>query len=192
MSGSGHVLASRVPLELSRAFPLLLVILRIHWNEVFPLFRRFVEREDRLDRTRRDARAAVDAFVGVNVQHFGGREIRLVLARMNAIDGAHVNAGGVLRSDAGFADNVSQRRSSQPVSSSQLPVPSVQFPASSSQRPVPSVQFPASSSQRSVPSVQFPASSSQRPVASSLSPASRYSRSPGWKLEAGDWELTSA
>ena len=68
--------------------------------------RRFVERKDRFDGTRRHAGPAVYALIGVNMKHFNRREIRLVLPWMNAIDGAHIHAGGVLRANARFTDDI--------------------------------------------------------------------------------------
>ena len=77
-------------------------------NEIRPFMGRFVERVDGLDRAGRDARAAVDALVGMNVEHLGGVERRLVFPRMNAIHRAHVNARGVFRADTRFRDDVRQ------------------------------------------------------------------------------------
>ena len=67
---------------------------------------RLVEGEDRLDGTRRDAGAAVDALVRMDEELFDGRELGLVFARMDAVHRAHVHARGVLGSDAGFCDDV--------------------------------------------------------------------------------------
>ena len=47
---------------------------------------------DRRDWTRRYARAAVDALFGMNVEHVHRREFRLILARMNAVNGTNVHA----------------------------------------------------------------------------------------------------
>ena len=49
--------------------------------------------KNRTDRTDRNARAAIDALVRVNV--------KLIVFLVNALDGANVNAGGVFRADAG-------------------------------------------------------------------------------------------
>src|SRR5688572_18644930 len=82
------------------------IVLRVFPYEWCPLPGRFVERENRLDRARRDARAAVDALVGMNIKHGGARKAVLVLARMDAVHRTDVHAGRVLRSDAGFADDI--------------------------------------------------------------------------------------
>ena len=71
-----------------------------------PLLRRLVEREDGLDRTRRHTGAAVDALVGMNIKHFGRRELRFVLPGMNAVDRTDVHARRVLGADARFADDI--------------------------------------------------------------------------------------
>src|SRR6187455_921607 len=52
------------------------------------------------------AGAAVDALVRMDIQHFGGRETCLVFPRVDAIDRTHIDTGGVLGADAGFADDV--------------------------------------------------------------------------------------
>ena len=75
-------------------------MLRVQINEIAPLVRRFVERVDRLHRTGRHAGAAVDALVGMDIQHLGGLEIGLILPGMNAIDRADVDTGSVLGADA--------------------------------------------------------------------------------------------
>src|SRR5439155_1289372 len=64
----------------------------------------------RLDRTRRHARAAVDALVRMNIEHLSHREIRFVLARMNTVDRADIDARRIFRPDAGFADDISHKR----------------------------------------------------------------------------------
>src|SRR5712692_10557246 len=75
-------------------------------NEIVPLLRRFVEREDRLDRARRHAGAAVDALVGMNIKHLSRGELGLVLPGMNAVDRADVHARSILDADAWLADDI--------------------------------------------------------------------------------------
>src|SRR4051794_18047610 len=65
---------------------------------VLPLLRGVVLVEDRLDGAHRLAGAAVDALVGVDVEH--------PLALVDAVDGALVDAGPVLEVDAGLRDDV--------------------------------------------------------------------------------------
>src|SRR5437660_8468633 len=60
------------------------VIVAIEVDEPLPLPRRFIEGEDRVHRTRRHARAAIDALVRVNIEHVSGREGRLVFPRVDA------------------------------------------------------------------------------------------------------------
>jgi hypothetical protein len=83
-----------------------LKIFRVHRYEVLPLLRGLVERENRFNRARRHARAAVDALVGVNVQHLGRLKLGFVLAWMNAVDRTDIDARGVLGADARFADDI--------------------------------------------------------------------------------------
>src|SRR3990167_3045273 len=82
------------------------IVLRVDRNEPLPLVRGVLEREDGFDRAGGHAGPAVDALAGMNVQQLGRREPGLVLARVDAVDRTHVHAGGVLRADAGLADNI--------------------------------------------------------------------------------------
>src|SRR3954465_15842572 len=58
-----------------------LVPVRVDIDVVLPLVRSQVGREDRLDGTGRLARAAVDADLGIDVEHLVRGEVRLVLPR---------------------------------------------------------------------------------------------------------------
>src|SRR5215203_6395783 len=71
---------------------LLLIERRVRGHVVLPLVGHLVEREDRLDGARGNARAAVDALVGVDEQLLGSRELGLILARVNAVDRADIHA----------------------------------------------------------------------------------------------------
>src|SRR5487761_2248408 len=69
------------------------------------LVRNIVLGEDRLDRALRNAERAIDALVGIDDEEVG--------ALAEAIDGAYVDAVGVLAADAAFGDDVghdSERR----------------------------------------------------------------------------------
>src|SRR5436190_14893906 len=83
-----------------------LVIVRILVNKIRPPGRRLVERENSLDRARRHAGAAVDALVRMNIEHLGRGELGLVLPGVNAVHRADVHARGILRTDAGLADDI--------------------------------------------------------------------------------------
>src|SRR4051794_41005028 len=85
---------------------LLLEVLRGDRDVVLPLVGRLVQREDRLDGTRRHAGPAVNALVGVDVEHLGRSELWLVLPRMDAVNRANVDASRVLRPDARLADDI--------------------------------------------------------------------------------------
>src|SRR5690606_29382975 len=65
---------------------------------VRPLLRQIVLVEDRLDGADRFARAAVHAFIRVDVEH--------AVALVDAVDRALVDAGPVLDIDAGLGDHV--------------------------------------------------------------------------------------
>ena len=60
---------------------------------------------NRGDWTRRNARAAIDTLVWVDVQHRGLLELRLVLPRMDAVHRAHIDARCIFRADAGIGDD---------------------------------------------------------------------------------------
>ena len=77
-------------------------------DEIGPFMRRFIQRVDGFDRAGRHAGAAVDALVGMDVEHLGGFERRLVLARVNAVHRTHIDARAVFRADTRFSDDVSQ------------------------------------------------------------------------------------
>lgn len=64
-----------------------------------PLGRNVIAGEDRIDRACRKASVAVNTFLGVDPQ--------LLVALVDAIDGAFVHAGTVFYSDARLADYVS-------------------------------------------------------------------------------------
>src|SRR2546428_12131046 len=83
-----------------------LVPVRVDLEVVLPLVRDRLFRENRRDGAGGLAVAALDADVGVDVKHLRGREIRLVLSRVDTVDGAHIDAGGVLRADAWLSDDV--------------------------------------------------------------------------------------
>jgi hypothetical protein len=56
-------------------------------------------------------RAAIDALIRIDVEMVNGLEIRLILARMNAIYRANVNARGVFCADAWFTNNINSHYS---------------------------------------------------------------------------------
>src|SRR5256885_14399338 len=90
---------------------LLRVPIRVDRRIALPLFRQVFQRENRGHRADRHARAAIDAFRGIDVQLLLGFMLRLVLAGVDAIHRAHIHAGGVLGADARFGDDVSHANS---------------------------------------------------------------------------------
>jgi len=83
-----------------------MVIIGVRSNEVGPLLRRFVERVDCLDRARRNAGAAVDALVWMNIKHLGRLKRLLVLPRMDTVHRTDIDAGGILGADAWLANDI--------------------------------------------------------------------------------------
>lgn len=75
-------------------------------DELVPLGRQIVFREYRLDGTLVDAEAAVDAGSGIDVEHLGFLEDRILLGRMDAVDRADRDAGGILGADTRLGDDV--------------------------------------------------------------------------------------
>src|SRR5581483_6615736 len=89
--------ANRLVIAGSRSALFRFVPVGVDLDEMFPLLggRRFLE--NRLHRADRLAGAAVDAFFGIDVELFLFFEfLGLVFSRMDAIDRAHIDAGGVL------------------------------------------------------------------------------------------------
>src|SRR5580700_1725275 len=74
-----------------------------------PLLRQIVEGEDCRHRAHRDARAAIDALYGIDVEQGLGRMLGIVLLGMNAIDRTRVHARGIFGVDAGLCDHVSHK-----------------------------------------------------------------------------------
>src|ERR1044071_3816836 len=82
------------------------VVVAVLRDECAPLARRLVERKDRFNRTGRNAGAAVDALVRMNIEHFRGGEPRFILPRMNTVYRTDVHARCILCAYAGFANDV--------------------------------------------------------------------------------------
>src|SRR5580700_11705851 len=72
-----------------------------------PLLRQIFQSEDRGHRADRDAGAAVDTLRGINIELCDLFMLRLIFARVDAIDGTDVDAGSVFCADAGLSDYVS-------------------------------------------------------------------------------------
>ena len=81
-------------------------MLGVQFGVARPVVRQLILRKDGLNRADRHARAAVDAGVGVDEELIGARVVRGVFLRMNTVDGAHLDAGGVFGSDAWLSDYV--------------------------------------------------------------------------------------
>src|SRR5262249_3335224 len=100
--GGGGPLGSRWP-QLGEALAggvLVLEVVVVERRIVRPLLGDVLLGEDRLDRTRIDAGAAVDALVGIDVEH------PILVGPDDAVDRAFLDAGLVLHVDAGLGDDV--------------------------------------------------------------------------------------
>src|SRR5262249_40748246 len=83
------------------------VVVRVALRIAGPLLRELILGEARVNRTRLDAGIAVDALLGVDIEHLDAVVVRLVGGRVDAIDRADFDAGVVLGSDAGLGNDVS-------------------------------------------------------------------------------------
>jgi hypothetical protein len=76
-------------------------------RETIPLFRQILERKDGGHWTDRDARSAIDAFRGMDIQLCFALELCLILARMDTVHRAHIHTSGVFCADARLGDDIS-------------------------------------------------------------------------------------
>src|SRR3990170_2319819 len=89
---------------------LVLVVVGVPLRELGPLLRQIFQHEDGGHRTDGDAGAAVDALLRVDVEHRLLLKVGLILAGMDAVHRADIDAGGVLGSDAGLSNHVGHKR----------------------------------------------------------------------------------
>src|SRR5215207_10654324 len=88
------------------ALPRLLVVVGVDLNVFLPFVWQLVLREAGVHRAGLDAGVAIDALLGVDIEHVDLVVVRLVRGRMDAVDGTNLHAGVVLGVDAGFGDDV--------------------------------------------------------------------------------------
>src|SRR5690349_3822379 len=81
-------------------------MVRVDLGEVRPLLGQLVLREDRVDGASLDARVAVDALLGVDVEHLDAVVVGIVGRRVDAVHGADLDARVVLDADARLGDHV--------------------------------------------------------------------------------------
>ena len=81
-------------------------MVQVDLDVLFPLSREVFLGEDGLDWAFVDAEATVDAGARVDVELGGGGEVFFVFGRVDAVDGADIDAGGVFGSDARLSDDV--------------------------------------------------------------------------------------
>src|SRR5947209_8592102 len=85
---------------------LALEVFGVLFCEAGPLVRQIIQGENGGNRADRDARATIDTFDGVDVDHIVLAERGFVLFGMNAIHRASINTRRVFGSDTGFRDYV--------------------------------------------------------------------------------------
>jgi hypothetical protein len=78
----------------------------IHRRKACPLLGQILQSKNRRHGANGNARAAVDAFIRMNIELLFGLEARFVLARVNAIHRADIHAGSVFRSNARLRDYI--------------------------------------------------------------------------------------
>jgi hypothetical protein len=83
----------------------------VNGRVALPLFGQVLKSENRRDRADRDARAAIDAFDGIDIELRNAIEAGFVLARVDAVYGAYVHARGILCARAWFGDYISHSKS---------------------------------------------------------------------------------
>jgi len=96
--------------QTSRSALALFEVVGIDCRKMFPLLGGVIFSKDGLDRARRLASAAINAFIRMYVEHFGRLECGLVLARMDAIDRTNIHTSRILRPYAGLSNNVCHLR----------------------------------------------------------------------------------
>jgi hypothetical protein len=84
---------------------------RVDRSVTLPFFREIFEGKNRSHRANRHARSAIDTFRGIDEQLLYPFVVGLILARVNAVDRANVNARGVFGADTGLGNYVCHSRS---------------------------------------------------------------------------------
>jgi hypothetical protein len=95
-----------LPVRVGFADKLSAIMIGVDLNVMLPLIGNVFVAINRFDGTGWLAGAAVNALVRMYKKLLCALEFSLVLTRVNAVDGADVNTGRVLRADAGFANYV--------------------------------------------------------------------------------------
>jgi hypothetical protein len=81
-------------------------VIGVDLNIIPPLLGHIFIAINRFNGTRGLTRAAIDAFIRIDKEVIYRLEIRLILARMNAVYRANVNACGIFCADAWFTNNI--------------------------------------------------------------------------------------
>jgi hypothetical protein len=86
----------------------LLIVGGVDFDELLLFFRKILIAPNRVDRTGRFASSTIDAFIGVDVKHFGSLICFFVFTGMDAINRANVNARRVFGCDTRRANYVNR------------------------------------------------------------------------------------
>src|SRR6266571_3054795 len=93
-------------MQQSRELCLLRIPIGVYGREVLPLLREIIERENCGHGADWNTGSAVNALHRADVKLGLAFEGRLIFARMDTVDRAHIHARGVFRSDAGLSNHV--------------------------------------------------------------------------------------
>src|SRR6476646_5127526 len=88
---------------------LALEVVGVELDEVLPLGWHGALLEDRREGAGWLAGAAVDALIWIDVEQLDRLEVRLALRRVDAVNGADINARGVLLTDARLGNHIGHR-----------------------------------------------------------------------------------
>ena len=83
----------------------------VNLNIIPPLLRHVFIAINRFHRAGGLARAAIDAFIRIDIEMFDSLEIRFIFARVNAIYRAYVYARCIFCANAWFTDNINSHYS---------------------------------------------------------------------------------
>src|SRR4051812_49994143 len=114
------------------------VVLHVDLREALPLLGQLVLGEAGVDWARLDARVAVDALLGIDVELLNAVVVGLVRRRVDAVHRAYLDAGVVLGADARLGDHVGHARKHR-----RAPAPPPAGPAGAVRRPAGGGRAPA-------------------------------------------------
>ena len=81
----------------------------IHFREMFPFLREIIERKNRRNGAYWDTCAAIDTLDWINIQLFGGPELRLTFSWMDAVHWTCIYTSSVHGANTWFRNHVSHK-----------------------------------------------------------------------------------